>query len=704
MNKPQNHSAKSNSNPRANNQGTQNNKSGNQQRNGNPNRGKSSMSADAPYNFVPVSDKVLFAEQRIKQDAPIQQGLSGTIDISVTLLEPLTIGDERKAGNKHEPGFVSCFTLPKALSDKPIYAIPGTSVKGMVRSLYEILTYSKMNQVEDKRFGVRDLQFEHYKGRFTKRQKHTDGKDIYFSKVKTGWLKFENRNWQFSPCDHWRIEQDALSRMSSLFKENKLSSWKEMKKMPASKKYEMFKELAVTFKPTQAEHHMHNKKYMHYAKLDRLNNIDQAEQTRGFLVLTGQPQDRKGKTSGVKHMEFVFSQPDFSNALSDDNIQQKVAQFKQTYKETDEFKGLNKIVSSGRLPAIPVFYLEEGNQIHSFGLSQLYKLAADYSIHDTIKSISSQHFSNKQDWTENLFGFINEDGKDKTQSAQKGRVSFGLLTSSNATAAETGRTVLMGPKATFYPYYLKQPKAKSDKTIDKQNWVAYLKPVSQNASAPQLRGRKFYPVKTFQSAPIPPTSITSEKTVVQLEYLKKGANFKGKIRLHNLSTLELGALVWALTLEGSASRHQLGMAKSFGFGQVTIKLKNPQLIPNGLTDEFQPLETYKKAFEQYMENQIPGWRNSESIESLLAMLNLEKVQAYTNAHRMRLKHLPEPKLYANLKGDKGSVKRPRIDGLLLPPILARQNVSHAKKDHSNISQTVYKEETIKNNPFDQLKK
>lgn len=699
MNKPQNHSAKSNSNPRANYQGNQNNKSGNQQRNGNPSRGQNAMLTDAPYNFVPVSDKVLFAEQRIKQDAPLEQGLSGTIDMSVTLIEPLTIGDERKAGTEREAGFVSCFTLPKALSDKPIYAIPGTSVKGMVRSLFEILTYSKMNQVEDKRFGIRDLQFEHYQGRFAKKQRGADGKEVYCSKVKTGWLKFENSHWQFTPCNHWRIEQDDIAKTSSLFKEAKLAIWQEMQKMPAYQKYAMFKDLAVTFKPTQAKNHPHRDKYMHYAKLNTLNNSNEAS---GFLVLTGQPQDRKGRSSGVKHMEFVFSQPDFSKAINDENIQQKVAQFKQTYKDTEEFKQLNKIVSSGKLPAIPVFYLEEDNQIHSFGLSQLYKLAADYSIHDTLRAINSTHLSAEHDWAENLFGFINED--EKQHSAQKGRVSIGLLTSSNATTAVTDRTVLMGPKATFYPYYLKQPKAKDDHSIDKQNWVAYLKPVGQNASAPQLRGRKFYPVKTFQSTPLPPTSINTEKTVVRLEYLKKGANFKGKIRLHNVTSLELGALIWALTLEGTASHHQLGMAKSFGFGQVTIKLKNPRLNPNAFNAEVKSLEQYKQEFERYMEKEIPGWRQSESIETLLAMLNIEKVRQYASANKMKLKHLPEPKLFANLKGDKGSAKRPKVDGLLLPPILNIQP-EHSKKESQNSnSETVYKEDSIKNNPFANLKK
>lgn len=58
-----------------------------------------------------------------------------------------------------------------------------------------------------------------------------------------------------------------------------------------------------------------------------------------------------------------------------------------------------------------------------------------------------------------------------------------------------------------------------------------------------------------------------------LRFLKPGKTFASEIRFHNVTPVELGALVWTVTLgqQGGPDRgyrHMLGRAKAHGFGQV----------------------------------------------------------------------------------------------------------------------------------------
>ena len=670
------------------------------QRQNHNNRNNAPLKADSAYNFVPVSENIVFTHSRTSQDWPLKQGLSGTLEIECINTTPLTIGDTRKTGTQEKAGLVSCFDLPHKHNDKKEFAIPGSSIKGAIRSIYEVLGFAKLSQVQDQRFGIRDLQFDHYQKRFAKSERTKDGKFVFHSKVKTGWIKFTDGKWQFTPCLHWRIEQDDIAK-SNLIKDRKENDWYKMAKMTSSKKYELIKphSLKVNFVATQAQNQPHNNKSMFYAKLSQLNNSG-ADQ--GYLILTGQPGDRIDKRTGkkrnnTKHMEFIFGSPSLETADSSTQVQKLAAQFLKTYKGTNELKVLQKLHKSNDLPAIPVFYIEEDRKVHSFGLSQLYKLAADYSIHDTIKSINHEHLGSKKDIVENLFGFLRED----SNSDQKGRVSFGLMTSNDAQIEQTERTVLLGPRATYYPFYLEQPKAKANNTIAKENWVSYLKPLGQQSKVPKIRGRKYYPVKNI-SIPNPPTNINSEKTVLKLEYVKPNTKFIGKIRIHNLSEIELGGLLWALTLNDEQTPLQLGMAKSFGFGQVQLNITNLNLNHNEPHQHLKTMEEYRSIFEDYMNQQVPNWKNTSSVQSLLNILNKDKMDRFAQNHKMQLKPLDAPMKFSKLKGDKGNPRRnlPETPGQVLPPIIAlkpHNNENHSKSD----KQTPDK---ISNSPFAGLKK
>lgn len=102
--------------------------------------------AVAPYNFVPLNSKLIEAQTPPANGHATYdpERLSGYIELSIEALTPLFI---RGKGNR--------FLL---LNDKPV--IPGSSLRGMTRTLVEILTFGKFQSFEDKQLYKRGTLME----------------------------------------------------------------------------------------------------------------------------------------------------------------------------------------------------------------------------------------------------------------------------------------------------------------------------------------------------------------------------------------------------------------------------------------------------------------------------------------------------------------------------------------------------------------
>lgn len=85
---------------------------------------------------------------------------------------------------------------------------------------------------------------------------------------------------------------------------------------------------------------------------------------------------------------------------------------------------------------------------------------------------------------------------------------------------------------------------------------------------------KMKPVwKKYAAAPEKTSSAGNNTNILsKLETVAKGTNFIGALRFHNLRPMELGALLWMLSLgDQENGHHQLGTGKPLAFGQVNIK-------------------------------------------------------------------------------------------------------------------------------------
>ncbi len=547
----------------------------------------------APFNFVPLNDKVFFPAwaNEVSHDVPFEDTQSGIIDIEIKAESPIFIRDHEKQDQfcQHDGA----------------YFIPGSSVKGMVRNVLEIMSFSKMseNTFNDDTYAVRDLR----------------NRELYMSKMtpdKTmcGWLKKVENNYVIENCDiPGRIKHEEIDTIfgidfASKFKSGKFKN--KAKDKTAEIKYNLIgdKELTHTFTHVKTDV---NREVFAY---------DANGKKSGTVVLTGQPSARNepqgGKASG-KIYEFVF----FENK-GDIVVEKRVMEnflFAYFDKRTTEPKESTdwtywkrKLDEGGK---VPVFFQKGGNGILHFGLSYLYKLPYSHSVKD---GIPESHFDDRYDLSETIFGYVNKSKKE----ALKGRVQFSHFKAQGQVNVLNKRTEILGtPRASYYPMYVKQREGNLFTTFMNDGF--------------SLAGRKRYPV--HKGSGVEKSEETGNENVgTTFQPLQEGAVFKGKLRYHNLKKAELGALLSALTFHNTKDCcHNIGFAKPLGYGKVSLQL-----------NEVEDLETYLKAFEVQVSEQIGSWSESEQLTELLTMATEQN-----NTANSALKYMSLKEFASNKTGD-----------------------------------------------------
>jgi len=167
----------------------------------------------APYNFVSLSPWVHIPEwsAAVSHDVPFEEGLCGELTLSITAETPVLIGSEKASGSNAVD--------PYMLADGR-YAIPGASLKGMVRNVLEIATFGRMSALDDQQFALRDLSGptrNDYQKKFAKEtsalDKDGDRKTAYVAPPETGWLTYQDDTWTITPCAMARVDHAVLDKL-----------------------------------------------------------------------------------------------------------------------------------------------------------------------------------------------------------------------------------------------------------------------------------------------------------------------------------------------------------------------------------------------------------------------------------------------------------------------------------------------------------
>lgn len=573
---------------------------------------------------------------KISLGQPLKDGYSGVIKVTWKAETPLCVGQRDKT-HQVDDDEQAAVTRPFKLGKD--YAIPGASLKGMLRSVLEILTFSHLGQINDHhRFGYRDYRMNEYTSR------------VISNDIKAGWLVFDEpqATWWLAPARGTRgfhyLPIDLLEQIPGF------SGWKT--KSIAEKRRLILQKVrseAICFKPV----------YEGKSVIDSFSNKQQTGWSIGYFAFSDKVNPRSNKKYETV-IEHPINQAHWLK-LDDDFMRQFSFINSKAVRDRIEAEGswLYWLKSTGwpepttghtyddknrqesKLPGIPVFYCgtpgsgpEDEGMPFNIGLSRVIKIGYDQSVGQvaarTLGAKDDEGYaiprlgSSELDFARAILGDVEDthegrkSDKKISRDALKGRVAFGFAWANNhPEELAVPPTVLMGPRASFWPFYLCDAKDRS-------------RSVSYNSPFAELAGRKRYPVR-HEVGIMPPPPKRQDGTVnlevaSKVSFLNAGAVFEGEIRFHNLHQLELGALLCALSLgqKDSPTRHSLGHAKAFGYGSLSCEFKM-QACPNIAQDEVPSEADFIAMFRAHMdgwfrEQHLGGeWVNSPQIQSLLKM-------------------------------------------------------------------------------------
>lgn len=580
----------------------------------------------APYNFVPLSEKIVFPDwgERISQDIPFSDGADGELKITVEAMSDIFIRNgnvsRRDKQDEQDSSFFHC--------NEGEYYIPGSSLKGMIRNVVEIATLSRMQHISDKRYAMRDLQLKAYRDHFT-------NNDLS-PKTLAGFLDISSEDWKIIPCDWAQWERN---KFYPGFGNRRLSAAEKYLQFPGN--LEQFADVSWIDKRVCPNFTgcPHNKAVL---KADG--------EHFGWLVFTGQPQeyrpDAHKKNDSAKKHEFFFynlreqeafyvddpaslEEDEFGNLIRTNQKDFRFIHCEQTASndfrewESGNLKDVRNKYFKGR---IPIFYLRSGNRLR-FGLARMFRFAGMVSTAEALRNTSEEHYRYpaelkqefKPDMADAIFGYTTP------LKSLRGRVQFSACKAEDGVRAYAPRTLILGsPKPSFYPAYIKQP----TNLENKEQYKTFL-----NEDA-ELRGWKRYPALGNQKFKWPDGVSEDTKMQTQIEPLPIGTTFTGVVRYHNLRPVELGALIWALQMRSpNYYCHTIGMAKPYGYGRIKIRIEN---LPE---DE---LKRYMDCFEEYMlqnvkdDLQIDKFQKIPQIEHLLRMAQWDHVRSDWNFSYMEL--------------------------------------------------------------------
>ncbi|WP_095499170.1 TIGR03986 family type III CRISPR-associated RAMP protein [Paraferrimonas haliotis] len=519
-----------------------------------------------PYHFVPLSKWVYMPDwaHLVSHDVPFADGHSGVIDYTLTNISPLCVGDSKDADN--------LLKFARNPHGKPI--VPGSSLKGMLRSVLEIASFGKFSALDDKRYSYRDI---------SNAKTHYLQNVIHPNSVSAGWLKYNNQKevWEFTKADFCKLHHNDIKKGLGKTIEN---DWDAVKK---------YQTCPITMQTSAHISAPKGKQGNRWAEHIGSGSED------GHIVFTNKRivNLRMGTKENFEFSYFFYNH-DNSKPV---NVHHMVNDFFANHGEAQvNYMRANQHPEKG----IPVFALQKKGSkgIHSLGFARMPRVGYENSTHEMVKEHSKAHLDDAVfDMAELMFGTLREHGL-----GLKSRVSFTEAVATNISQADlypSDLLVLNNPKPTFNPTYVEQDHRQND-------YKDY------NSSSTPLSGHKRYIAKQPAKTTLVSNAKDNMNVAQKIELAKPGAKFSGRIVFHNLKTVELAALLWVLKLSNSS--HQLGHGKPMGAGIVEIDANISLLNSNGEAPEITA-----ELFERHMNQAHPAtsetsWHESPQLQYLLA--------------------------------------------------------------------------------------
>lgn len=572
----------------------------------------------APYHFAPLSKWVMLPEwsHLVSYDVPFEDGLNGTIRIRLSNITPLLVGAEQL----EKPGHAKTILWHKTPDGKPL--IPGSSLKGMLRSVLEIASFGKFNQVGNNHFAYRDLS--RGASYLTELQNTGD--------VQAAWLRFDNESssWTIRNASFTLMYDDDFNSIGNRRITIQDSAVDKYRKSPLSS-------TPISFELGKKK--VRNKKGKIVEK-DAAVHLGKGAR-EGVAVFVG---ERPGMKVGFNYM--FYEMDSSTRAIDNKDV---VAMFNAHDPELVAYLKSNGHPQYG----IPIFVRRSKNTSKTImGLAKMPKKLYKDNV-ESLK-IKNQELSNADaafDLAELIFGTLREHGL-----SLKSRVNLSDAVCVKHTGfVESGEVILGAPRASYLNAYIEQPKANALGDCGDGDLASY-NGQALNGPDARLKGWKRYPRTSKTRLQLADNLKDKVNLQSHLELLHSDAEFVFDLHFHNLKAEELGALLWVITLnEQPELAHSLGYGKPLGLGSVQLKVDELDCINNLCEPLTFNSPHYISKFVQYMEVWHPAsnWLQSTQVKHLLSFADWQN----NDDEKLDYMSLDKGKVnYANsMKGDKKSL-------------------------------------------------
>ena len=511
----------------------------------------------APYNFVGLSDRVYKKDKLQPINVIEKERKSGTITYEITAKTPIFID------NGESEFYKDCYGQ---------YAIPGSTIRGLVRSNVQILSCSSVkDDIQDGHLMYRHVAsglyketYNHVLGNGTAEIPLPSGKKLHMSvlkNVKAGYIRNVGKH-------RYVIMKTSLDSIREEMGEMNYYVLSERKIMESG--YEGFEHLkTLDLQNLDGEFELHYDKYRRIHYIGTKNDEYKPYYKEVSYQVNGKDKvsaidgpgkyDKKGYlfSSGYKKKKkALYLIPEIDEKKEGIPIpEEDIDNFRRDYESRKNqveavSKTFFKLPENGRTK--PVFYIRLGGKLY-FGFTPRLRVFYDHKISDGLKGDQGKVCL---DYSNLLFGFSNETG------GYKSRISFmDARVETNHGEADEQSVILGSPKPTSYLDYLEAPNG--------QDAVSYNEDFL-------LRGIKQYWLKRDI---VKGTVGKNQKVASHLYPLDAGVRFNGKIRFNNVTEEELGMLLWGLLLEEN-SQQNIGKGKPYGYGRISVELKELAFLDN----------------------------------------------------------------------------------------------------------------------------
>ncbi len=353
--------------------------------------------ATAPYNFVPLNETVIEAEEICDYDSYHSGRFTGYIDLTIETKTPLYIRgtlSEEDLKNQTKSKDKSDFFAPGGYIQ-----IPGSSLRGMVRNLIEITSWSKFRFYKNREIYFRGLADQsNLNDYYHQRMVDTDKKGVSKYKISAGFLNRERFKYYLIPA-------------------TKNKNGKQFKRYDGSNKLQAFK----------------------FLKLKNGN----------YIIRSGRKINKEHQDKDVWEIfspdfnadRITLTEKDIYNYLNDSNRSDKV----------------NLVKDADKNPIVPCFYVHDKDRKSiAIGHTALFRINYNNTIADLIPTKNDE--KGRTDIASSIFGEIEID---EEKNGVAGRVFFenAYLRSpinENVLLEEKTPQTLLNPRSTTFQHYLVQ--------------------------------------------------------------------------------------------------------------------------------------------------------------------------------------------------------------------------------------------------------